>query len=242
MGAKSSRNFCNPTPFLFVDPRIFLLSQSHMPQSPVSGSSPVLPQHFSVTCFHNTVADIPSLTCHDVTPSSQDDCDLQHKLTPEMLPSLLTCAHIPHGGGRCLAVTVSGTTSRSKMFLKDVARSFRYQGLKCPALRSFVLRLTGDVWKSTNLTHLDLPDVTVYSVLGSNSSIQLLFLPLCQLQAQSLRILSRVWFKTKQHNIKQLKRTPNPCTTSLERNCLRTVLFSVILRLVCWVFPNVKSD
>lgn len=157
-----------------------------------------------------------------------------------MLPSFLTCVHIPHAGGRCLAVTVSGTISRPRIFLKDVAWSFRYQGLKSTAPRSFVLRLTGDAGKSTILAHLDLPDVTVYSVLGSNSSIQSLFLPLCQLQARLLGILSSVWFKTKQHNIEQLK-TPNPCRTSLERNCLRMVLFSVILRLVCWVFTSVNQ-
>lgn len=69
---------------------------------------------------------------------------------------------------------------------------------------------------------------------GSHSySIRPWLQPLCQLQSSSLRILSRPWFKTKQHNIKQCKTTPNPCRISQEKNCLRIVYLLVILRLEC---------
>lgn len=124
---------------------------------------------------------------------------------------------------------VRGTVSRPRMFLTDVAWSFGYQGLKNIILRSSVLRLTVDV------------NVTIYSVPGSHSySIQPWLQPLCQLQTSSLRILSRPWFKTKQHSIKQCKTTPNPCRSSQEKNCLSTVSLLVILRQVCCAYINVN--
>lgn len=116
-----------------------------------------------------------------------------------MLASFWTCAHIRHAGGRCPAVTASGTVSRPRISFKDVAWSFRYQGLKNTVLKSFVLRLTADVWKSMLLAHLNLPDVTIYSVLSSRSSIRPLFQPLRQLRTSSLGSLSGAWFKTKHH-------------------------------------------
>lgn len=82
--------------------------------------------------------------------------------------------------------------------------------------------------------------VTIFSVPGSSYSIWPRLQPPCQLQTSSLRILSRPWFKTKQHNIKQCKTTPNPCRISQEKNCLRIDSLLVILRLVCCTYINVK--
>ena len=114
---------------------LLLLPQSHTPQSPVAGYSLPLPQDFSelpvfiiqslMLLVWPAMVLLPAVRMTVIRNTWE--------VSPEMLASILTCTPLRHAGGRCLAVTVSGTKSRPRIFLKLLHGPSGTKGWKAPS-------------------------------------------------------------------------------------------------------------